>query len=58
MTSTAVVEQVAALRAQMLGSRRLEHLRVTALRDDLVVVALLQVPKPLRRNGIGTDGAP
>lgn len=55
MTSTAVVERVAGLRAQLLESGQLEQLRVAALRDDLIVVALLQVPKPLRRNGIGTE---
>lgn len=43
------------MRAQLPESGQLEQLRVAALRDDLVVVALLQVPKPLRRNGIGTE---
>lgn len=55
MTSPDVVEQVAALRARLLAQGNLEQLRITALRDDLVVVALLRVPKPLRRNGIGTQ---
>lgn len=32
MTSTAVIERVAALGAQLLESGRLEHLRVTAIR--------------------------
>lgn len=55
MTSPAVVEQVAALRARLLEQGNVEQLRITALRDDLVVIALLQVPKPLRRNGIGSE---
>ncbi|NNG40685.1 hypothetical protein HJ588_15575 [Flexivirga sp. ID2601S] len=55
MTSPAVVEQVAALRARLLEPGNVQQLRITALRDDLIVIALLQVPKPLRRNGIGTQ---
>lgn len=55
MTSPVVVEHVAALRARLLEPGNVEQLRITALRDDLVVIALLQVPKPLRRNGIGTQ---
>ena len=55
MTGPAVVEQVAALRARLLEPGNVEQLRITALRDDLIVIALLQVPKPLRRNGIGTQ---
>lgn len=55
MTSPTVVEQVAALRARLLEPGYLEQLRITALRGDLDVIALLQVPKPLRRNGIGSE---